>query len=110
MSNVFRRGDVVMAPFGAQEFIPVVTLSEGIYNQKSGTIIGVPLFQGKPAAGFPLTVQLTKQVQGHNYYAKPGQIKTFSILSLGYVVDHVDVQDLKEIISGLGEILNEPIL
>lgn len=109
MSKLIRRGDVVMAPFGKEQYLPVVVLSEGIYNQKSGTIIAIPLIRQEPKAGFPLSYKLSKIIEGGQYWARPGQIKTFTTLTLGLVVDHLETHDLKEIVAGLSEIINEPI-
>ena len=110
MTTHYRRGDVVMAPFGKEEYLPFVILSESLYNQRSGTIIGVPLFQGQSKPGFPIGISLSKKVQGHDSYAKPGQIKTLSTLSLGYIVDQLDAPDITTILAGLSEILQDPLL
>lgn len=107
--QILRRGDVVMAPFGAEQFCPVIILSDGLYNQKSGTIIGVPLFKHKSTTHFPLAHTMSKTIEGSQYWAKPGQIKTFSALSLGYVIGHAENYDLDRILSGLHEIIGDPL-
>ena len=37
---------------------PVLILSEDVFNQRSGTVIGVALTSQLPSAGFPLTLEL----------------------------------------------------
>jgi len=61
------RGDIVWAnldPTQGNEqsgLRPVLVLSQNIFNERSGTIIGVALTSQEPRAGFPLTLELSSR-------------------------------------------------
>ena len=53
---------------------PVLILSENVFNQRSGTVIGVALTSQTPSAGFPLTLELESSDLPKQSWVKISQI------------------------------------
>ena len=53
---------------------PVLILSENVFNQRSGTVIGVALTSQTPSAGFPLTLELESSELPKQSWVKISQI------------------------------------
>lgn len=103
---IIRRGDIMQARYGENGSVPVLVVSEGVFNQRSGTVIAVTLLKEKPASGFPLSHPLSVKVEGRNVWAKCSQIKTLSTLQLGRPLAHAEKLDIQGVLDGLGEIIN----
>ena len=105
------RGDIVWAnldPTQGHEQSgsrPVLVLSQDIFNEKSGTIIGVAVTSQKPKAGFPLTFELSDSKLPKKSWVKISQIRTLSVLRLGKIIGKADAEELEQIIEGLNEII-----
>ncbi len=105
------RGDVVWAELnptlgpeqGGQR--PVVVLSHDVFNDRSGTVIGVAVSSQAPRAGYPLTLELTTARLPKRSWAKISQIRTLSVERIGRKLGRVAPEELERIIEGLNEII-----
>jgi mRNA interferase MazF len=87
---------------GAQ---PVLILSEDVFNERSGTVIAVPLTSGEPRAGFPLTLESRARGLPKRSWIKIAQIRTLSTERIGKRIARSDDEELAAVIDGLNEIL-----
>lgn len=106
------RGDIIWAhlnPVIGREqagMRPVLILSHGIFNEKSGTVIAVAITSQAQRAGFPLTLQLKEKIIKKSAWVKISQIRTLSVKRLGKKIAHVSIDELEKVIEGLNEIIN----
>lgn len=84
---------------------PVLILSQDIFNERSGTVIGVALTSQPQRAGFPLTLQLSSSTLPKPSWVKISQIRTLSTERIGDRLGEASPEDLARIIEGLGEII-----
>lgn len=84
---------------------PVLVLSEDVFNERSGTVIAVPLSSGEPRAGFPLTVESRAAALPKRSWIKVGQIRTLSTDRIGKRIARSSDEEVAEVIEGLNEIL-----
>ncbi|MBC8374585.1 MAG: type II toxin-antitoxin system PemK/MazF family toxin [FCB group bacterium] len=84
---------------------PVLILSENVFNQRSGTVIGVALTSQAPAAGFPLTLELESSELPKQSWVKLSQIRTLSTKRIGKKLGTVHPEEIVSLIEGLNEIL-----
>ena len=84
---------------------PVLILSEDIFNQRSGTVIGVALTSQPPSAGFPLTLELESAQLPKQSWVKISQIRTLSTKRIGKKLGMVKSEELADVLEGLNEIL-----
>ena len=105
------RGDVLWAdldPVRGREQAghrPVVVLSEDVFNERSGTVIAAAVTSKKPAAGFPLTLEIQSIPMPKPSWVKVSQVRTLSTARLGRQLGRLSPAEVEEIISGLNEIL-----
>ena len=105
------RGDIVWAelnPVVGHEqagLRPVVVLSHDVFNERSGTIIGVAVTSQEPRAGFPLTLEITTAKLPKRSWVKISQVRTLSVERLGKKLGRVAPEDLERIVEGLNEII-----
>ena len=106
------RGDIVWAdlnPIKGNEQSgkrPVLVLSHGVFNEKSGTVIAIALTSQPQKAGFPLTLELKGKQYPKPSWVKISQIRTLSVLRLGKKIGQVSAEELELILEGLNEIIN----
>ncbi len=84
---------------------PVLILSENVFNQRSGTVIGVALTSQTPSAGFPLTLELESSELPKQSWVKISQIRTLSTKRIGKKLGLVRPEEIVSVIEGLNEIL-----
>lgn len=84
---------------------PVLILSQDVFNERSGTVIGVALTGQPPRAGFPLTLQLSSSTLPKPSWVKISQIRTLSTERIGDRLGEAPPEELAQIIEGLGEII-----
>ena len=84
---------------------PVLVLSEDVFNERSGTVIAVPLTSAEPRAGFPLTVESGAAGLPKRSWIKIGQIRTLSADRIGKRIARSPDEEIAEVIEGLNEIL-----
>jgi mRNA interferase MazF len=107
------RGDIVWAdldPARGHEQAgqrPVVVISHDVFNARSGTVIALAITSQPPAAGFPLTLELTNVPLPKRSWVKIGQIRTLSVERLGKRAARVPPELLDRLIEGLNEIVGD---
>src|SRR5207245_9535783 len=105
------RGDFLLAdlnPARGHEqgsLLPVVVLSEDVFNARSGTVIALAVTSQPQRAGFPLTLELTSVKLPKRSWVKISQIRTLSSERLGKRIGQVSVEEVDRLIEGLNEIL-----
>jgi mRNA interferase MazF len=105
------RGDIVWAelsPVVGHEqagLRPVVILSHDVFNERSGTVIGVAVSSQQPRAGFPLSLEITTAELPKRSWVKISQVRTLSIERLGRKLGRIAPEELEHIIQGLNEII-----
>jgi mRNA interferase MazF len=105
------RGDIVWAdlnPVRGREqagLLPVVVISDNVFNAKSGTVIAMAITSQEQRAGFPLTLELTTANLPKQSWVKISQIRTLSGERIGKKLGRVSPEDLERLIEGLNEIV-----
>ena len=84
---------------------PVLVISHDIFNQRSGTVIALAITSQAPAAGFPLTLEITTAALPKRSWVKMSQIRTLSIERLSSRLGAITPEELDEVIEGLNEIV-----
>jgi mRNA interferase MazF len=84
---------------------PVLILSRDVFNERSGTVIGMAITSQPQRAGFPLTLQLADQLLPKKSWLKISQIRTLSTLRLGKRISRLADKELELAIEGLVEII-----
>ncbi len=84
---------------------PVLVLSHDVFNERSGTVIGVALSSQPPRAGFPLTLELRSKELRKRSWAKISQIRTLSVERIGRRLGRATPEELSQVIEGLTEIV-----
>ena len=84
---------------------PVLILSADVFNERSGTVIGVALTSQAPRAGFPLTLELDAAKLPKSSWVKISQIRTLSTERIGRKIGAVSPEELTQVMEGLNEIL-----
>lgn len=106
-----RRGDIRWAdlsPTKGREqagMRPVLVLSQDVFNDRSGTVIAMPLTSQPQRAGFPLTHELHGNGLPKRSWVKIGQIRTLAADRLGKRLGHASFEDLALVLEGLNEIV-----
>lgn len=84
---------------------PVLVLSHDIFNARSGTVIALALTSQAPAAGFPLTLEITSVALPKRSWVKISQIRTLSVDRLSGRLGAVEPEELDQVVAGLEEII-----
>jgi mRNA interferase MazF len=84
---------------------PVLIISEDIFNERSGTIIGLAITSQPQKAGFPLTYHLGEKELPKESWVKISQIRTLSTERLGDKIGFLSSMQLDQIIDGLKQII-----
>jgi mRNA interferase MazF len=86
---------------------PVVIISKDIFNDRSGTVIGMAITSQPQRAGFPLTLELTESNLPKQSWVKISQIRTLSTERLGKKIGRLQPEIVSELIEGLFEIIGD---
>lgn len=86
---------------------PILILSHDVFNERSGTVIGVALTSQVQRAGFPLTLELKSRKLPKRSWIKISQIRTLSTSRVGGRLGRVSAEELSLVIEGLNEILGD---
>jgi mRNA interferase MazF len=86
---------------------PVLVLSHDVFNQHSGTVIGVAVTSQPPQVGFPLSMEIRSTKLPKRSWVKIGQIRTLAIERLGKKLGHVSSEELDRVVEGLTEIVGD---
>ncbi len=84
---------------------PVLILSHDVFNERSGTVIGLAITSQPQQAGFPLTLELEAKGLPKRSWVKISQIRTLSTERIGKKVGRASPEQLTQIIQGLNEII-----
>ncbi len=76
---------------------PVVVLTRPAFNDKSETVIAMPLTSQEPRAGFPLTHPLPRGATPKPSWVKVSQVRTIGVGRLGQRIGEVSDEDLKRL-------------
>jgi mRNA interferase MazF len=83
---------------------PVLVLSQNVFNDRSGTVIAMPLTSQPQRAGFPLTHELSGALAKRSW-VKISQIRTLAADRIGRRLGFASPEDLATVLEGLGEIV-----
>jgi mRNA interferase MazF len=84
---------------------PVLVVSHDVFNERSGTVIGVALTSQEPRAGFPLTLELTAARLPKRSWLKISQIRTLSVERIGKRIGRASEEEIGTVLEGLSEII-----
>src|SRR5438132_5766934 len=84
---------------------PVLILSHDVFNERSGTVIGVAMSSQEPRAGFPLTLESNAAALTKRSWIKISQIRTLSVDRIGRRIARASEEELARVVDGLNEIL-----
>jgi mRNA interferase MazF len=84
---------------------PVLILSHDVFNERSGTVIGMALTSQPPRAGFPLTLELQAAKLPKRSWVKISQIRTLSVERIGARLGRASPEELSQAVEGLDEII-----
>jgi mRNA interferase MazF len=84
---------------------PVLILSQGVFNERSGTVIAVALTSQPQRAGFPLTLELESEKLPKQTWVKISQIRTLAVGRIGKRIGRASPEEIDQVIQGLNEIL-----
>ncbi len=107
------RGDVRWADLnptrGAEQrgSRPVLILSKDVFNQRSGTVIGVAITSQPQKAGFPLTLELRSGGLPKRSWVKISQIRILAVERIRERLGRVEPEELSRVIEGLNELIGD---
>ena len=84
---------------------PVLVLSQDVFNERSGTVIGVALTSQEPRAGFPLTLESKAPGLTKHSWIKISQIRTLSVDRIGQRIARASEEEVARVLDGLNEII-----
>ncbi len=84
---------------------PVLILSQDIFNERSGSVIGVAITSQPQRAGFPLTLELGHKSLPKKSWVKISQIRTLSVERIGKMLGRATPEEVGQVIEGLNEII-----
>jgi len=84
---------------------PVVILSTGMFNERSGTVIALAVTSQPQSAGFPLTHRLPDDLLPKPSWVKISQIRTLSTERLGKRLGRLSEAEMDRIAEGLLDII-----
>ena len=85
--------------------MPVLILSQNIFNKRSGTVIAMALTSQPQKAGFPLTYSLEQKQLKKPSWVKISQIRTLSVERISKKIGIVEPEQIAEIVDGLNQII-----
>jgi mRNA interferase MazF len=86
---------------------PVIVLSHDEFNDRSGTVIAIPITGQEPRASFPLTLEIESVKLPKRSWAKIGQIRTLAVARLRKKLGRISPEELDRIVEGLNEIVGD---
>ena len=84
---------------------PVLVLSQDVFNDRSGTVIAMPVTSQPQRAGFPLTHELGGGTLPKRSWVKISQIRTLAANRIGRRLGAASPEDLAVVLEGLDQIL-----
>lgn len=84
---------------------PVLVLSQGVFNEHSGTVIALAITSQPQRAGFPLTLELESNDLPKRSWVKISQIRTLATERIGPKIARASAEELLQVVEGLLEII-----
>lgn len=84
----------------------VLTISQDVFKERSGTVLAMAITSQPQRAGFPLTLPLGK-LCGKDALLKISQVRALSTQRLGRNLGKVSLAQLAHVIDGLYEIVGD---
>lgn len=84
---------------------PVLVISQDVFNERSGTVIGMAVTSRPQRAGFPLTLELAGDTLSKPAWVKISQIRTLSLERLSKRIGRASPEEVLRVIEGLNEIV-----
>lgn len=84
---------------------PVLVLSHDVFNERSGTVIGVALSSQEPHAGFPLTLESNAPGLPKRSWVRISQIRTLSVERIGRRLARASIEEVDRVVEGINEII-----
>lgn len=107
------RGDIFWAnlnpTIGNEQAVlrPILIISADIFNERSGTVIGLAITSQPQKAGFPLTYELSTSNLPKKSWVKIKQVRTLSVKRIAEYIRHINPENMNVIIDGLNEIIGQ---
>jgi len=84
---------------------PVLIISQDVFNERSGTVIAMPLTSIPQRPGFPLTLESNAASLPKRSWVKISQIRVLAIERISDLVAEASHEELIQVIEGLNEIV-----
>lgn len=84
---------------------PIVVVSDDVFNNRSGTVIGMAITSQPQRAGFPLNLEIATAKLPKRSWVKISQVRVLSVTRLGRKLGALDKVEVEQLIDGLNEIL-----
>jgi mRNA interferase MazF len=84
---------------------PVLVLSHNVFNERSGTVIGVAITSQPQRAGFPLTMEMADSKLPKKSWIKISQVRALSVARIGKKIGSATEEELALVIDGFNEII-----
>ncbi len=85
--------------------LPVVVLSDDVFNERSGTVIAMAITSQEPRVGFPLALEIVESRLPKRSWVKISQVRTLSVKRIGAKLGRASAEELAHLLEGLNEIL-----
>ena len=105
------RGDILWAdldPTQGREqagFRPILVITHDLFNERSGTVIGLAITSRSQKLGFPLTLELPPGTLRRPSWVKISQVRTLDISRMGKRLARVSPEFVSRVIEGLNELI-----
>jgi mRNA interferase MazF len=84
---------------------PVLIISHDLFNERSGTVIGLALTSQPQRVGFPLTLELQSKELPKKSWVKISQIRTLAVERIGSRIGRATPEEMIQVVEGLNEII-----
>ncbi|MFW6162957.1 MAG: type II toxin-antitoxin system PemK/MazF family toxin [Planctomycetota bacterium] len=84
---------------------PVLVLSRGVFNERSGTVIAAAITSRLQRASFPLTLEIKSARLPNRSWVKISQVRTLSTERLGDILARLSTDETNRVVEGLRRIV-----
>ena len=84
---------------------PVLIISHDLFNERSGTVIGVAVTSQPPRVGFPLTLELHSKELPKKSWVKISQIRTLAAERISSRIGRATPEEMIQVVEGLNDII-----
>lgn len=86
---------------------PVLIISHGVFNERSGTVVAMAVTSRPQKAGLPLTLEINAKGLPKRSWIKIGQVRTLAVERIGKLAAVLPAEELARAIDGLHEIIGD---